>query len=89
MKALGFYSTCFFIRIYTISFSIKPLHNPHVQDAPKVNVICMPTSGKVKHYFMKLAKEACFPNPHTDPTEFKVEVCHFRHKSFPFLPFSE
>ena len=27
------------------------------------------------------------PQPHTNLTEFKVEVCHFRHKSFYFLPF--
>ena len=30
------------------------------------------TSGKVKNYFTKLAKEACFLNPHTNLTEFKV-----------------
>ena len=30
------------------------------------------TSGKVKNYFTKLAKEAGFLNPHTNLTEFKV-----------------
>ena len=54
-----------------------------------MNVICkvelINTSEKVKNYFMKLAKEACFPNPHTDPTEFKVECVTF--VTNPFLPF--
>ena len=54
----------------------------------KVNVMkCMPACGQVENYLMKLAKMACFPDLQTNPIEFKVEVCHFRHKSFSFLPF--